>query len=157
MQIEYSKTAVKFINKMDRPTKQRIKAAIEGLTEQPPKGDIKTLQGYTDGRKRLRVGKYRIIYNYLPNGEIEILYIMDIDSRGDIYKYMSTTTKQAINLMELLPESEQNFALEFIKKLVIAWDPDFTKVTPAERAKLEEAQREIENGETISHDAINWD
>ena len=69
---------------------------------------------------------------------------------------MSTTTKQAINLMELLPESEQNFALEFIKKLVIAWDPDFTKVTP-ERAKLEEAQREIENGETISHDAINWD
>lgn len=79
MQIEYSKTAVKFINKMDRPTKQRIKAAIEGLTEQPPKGDIKTLQGYTDGRKRLRVGKYRIIYNYLPNGEIEILYIMDIE------------------------------------------------------------------------------
>ena len=70
---------------------------------------------------------------------------------------MSTTTKQAINLMELLPESEQNFALEFIKKLVIAWDPDFTKVTPAERAKLEEAQREIEIGETISHDAINWD
>ena len=70
---------------------------------------------------------------------------------------MSTTTKQAIDLMELLPESEQSFALEFIKKLVIAWDPDFTKVTPAEREKLEEAQREIENGETISHDAINWD
>ena len=76
MQIEYSKTAVKFINKMDRPTKQRIKAAIEGLTEQPPRGDIKILQGYTDGRKRLRVGKYRIIYNYLPNGEIEILLIL---------------------------------------------------------------------------------
>lgn len=86
LQIEYSKTAVKFIYKMDRPTKQRIKAAIEGLTEQPPKGNIKTLQGYTDGRKRLRVGKYRIIYNFLPNGEIEILYIIDIDSRGDIYK-----------------------------------------------------------------------
>lgn len=70
---------------------------------------------------------------------------------------MSTATKQAIDLMELLPESEQNFALEFIKKLVIAWDPDYTKVTPGERAKLEEVQREIENGETISHDAINWD
>lgn len=70
---------------------------------------------------------------------------------------MSTATKQAIDLMELLPESEQNFALEFIKKLVIAWDPDYTKVTPGERAKLEEAQREIENGETISHDVINWD
>ena len=43
------------------------------------------------------------------------------------------------------------------KKIVIAWDPDYTKVTPAERAELERAQKEIENGETVSHDAINWD
>ena len=70
---------------------------------------------------------------------------------------MSTATKQAIDLMELLPEKDQNFALEFIKKLVIAWDPDYTKVTPAERAELERAQKEIENGETISQDAINLD
>jgi mRNA interferase RelE/StbE len=34
----------------------------------------------------LRVGKYRIIYNYLPDGEIIILYIMNVDTRGDIYK-----------------------------------------------------------------------
>lgn len=58
--------------------------------------------------------------------------------------------------MEILPESEQNFALEFIKKLVLAWDPDFTKVTPLERAELEQAEKEIENGETVSHNAINW-
>lgn len=70
---------------------------------------------------------------------------------------MSTATRQAIDLMEILPESEQNFALEFIKKLVLAWDPDFTKVTSSERAELEQATREIENGETISHEAINWD
>lgn len=70
---------------------------------------------------------------------------------------MSTATKEVIDLMEILPESEQNFALEFIKKLVIAWDPDFTKVTPSERAEMEAAKREIERGETVSHDAINWD
>lgn len=70
---------------------------------------------------------------------------------------MSTVTKEAIDLMEILPESEQNFALEFIRKLVLAWDPDFTKVTKAERAELEVAQREIENGETVPHDSINWD
>jgi mRNA interferase RelE/StbE len=86
MRIEYSKQASKYISALDRPTKQRIKAGIEGLTEEPPKGDIKTLQGYTDGRKRLRVGKYRIIYNYLPDGEIIILYIMNVETRGDIYK-----------------------------------------------------------------------
>ncbi len=86
MQIQYSKKAVKYINGLDRLTKQRIKEAIEGLTEQPPKGDIKPLQGFSDGRRRLRVGKYRIVYNYYQNGEIEILYIIDVDSRGDIYK-----------------------------------------------------------------------
>lgn len=86
LQIRYSKKAVKYINGLDKLTKQRMKAAIEGLTAEPPKGDIKTLQGFSDGRKRLRVGKYRIIYNYLPDGEIVILYIMNIDSRGDIYK-----------------------------------------------------------------------
>ena len=64
MQVQYSKKAIKYINGLDRPTKQRIKVAIEGLTESPPRGDIKVLQGYSDGRKRLRVGKYRIIGNY---------------------------------------------------------------------------------------------
>ena len=86
MRIEYKKQAVKFLESLDRPTKQRIKSAIEGLIEQPPKGDIKPLQGYKDGRKRLRVGKYRIIYKYEPDGEITVLMILDIDSRGDIYK-----------------------------------------------------------------------
>ena len=66
-------------------------------------------------------------------------------------------TREAINLMEILPESDQNFALEFIKKLVIAWDPDYTKVTPAERKALEEAEKDIAENGTISHDAINWD
>lgn len=70
---------------------------------------------------------------------------------------MSDTVKQAIGLMEILPESEQNFALEFIKKLVLAWDPDFTKITPAERRSLEEAEADIAENGTISHDAINWD
>ena len=30
-----------------------VKKAIEGLTENPPKGDIKPLQGSSDGQKRL--------------------------------------------------------------------------------------------------------
>ena len=82
MNIQYSKKAVKFINKQDQPTKRRLKLAIDGLTKEPPTGDIKTMQGYEDSRKRLRVGKYRVIYNYIDR----TLYIMDIDSRGDIYK-----------------------------------------------------------------------
>lgn len=67
---------------------------------------------------------------------------------------MSTATKEIIDLMEILPESEQNFALEFVKKLVLAWDPDFTKLTPAERKELDDA---MEDSATIPHDAIDWD
>lgn len=70
---------------------------------------------------------------------------------------MSAATKEAINLMEILPESDQNFALEFIKKLVLAWDPDYTKVTPAERKALEETEKDIADNGTISHEDINWD
>ena len=44
------------------------------------------MRGYSDGRQRLRVGKYRIIFKYIGNKEIEVVYIIDIGSRGDIYK-----------------------------------------------------------------------
>lgn len=47
--------------------------------------------------------------------------------------------------------------LKFIKKLVLAWDPDYTKVTPAERKALEDAEKDIAENGTVSHDAINWD
>lgn len=67
---------------------------------------------------------------------------------------MSVLTRQVVDLMEILPENEQAFALEFIKKLVLAWDPDFTKLTPAEEAEMREAEADPE---TIPHDAINWD
>ena len=86
MEIRYSKAAQKAINAMDRPTKQRVRAGIFGLTQKPPQGDIKPLQGYHDGRHRLRIGKYRVIYKFGLDGKIEVLYIMDIGSRGDIYK-----------------------------------------------------------------------
>jgi len=87
MKITYSKQATKFITSRDRSTKQRIKRGIEGLTKTPPTGDIKQLQGYTMKTYRLRVGKYRIIYRYdTDTNEQRILFISDIDSRGDIYK-----------------------------------------------------------------------
>ncbi len=69
---------------------------------------------------------------------------------------MSGAVKEAAGLLEILPEKEQNFALEFIKKLVLAWDPDFTKVTLSERTELEEIEKDMENSGTISHEDIDW-
>ena len=56
---------------------------------------------------------------------------------------MTKTIEQTVSMLEMLPAQEQNFALEFVKRLVLAWDPDYTKLTPSERKKLEKA----ENGE----------
>ena len=38
-----------------------------------------------------------------------------------------------------------------------AWDPDFTKLTPQEAARVEEAEAQIARGETVSDDEIDWD
>lgn len=86
IQILYSKDSLKFLNRLDKKSIDRIRDAISGLTCDPPKGDIKTMQGYTDGRKRLRVGSWRIIYRFDKNGYVTILFIIDIGNRGDIYK-----------------------------------------------------------------------
>ncbi len=85
MEIIYSKSAAKAIKAMDKRTKQRMKNAIEGLTETPPEGDIKQIHGLNHTVYRLRIGKYRIIYEYTRD-EHETLFIKDIGSRGDIYK-----------------------------------------------------------------------
>mgnify|MGYP003301015571 CR=1 FL=1 len=86
MQIQYEKSAIKYLKGLQKPQRNLILEAIEKLTHKPAEGDIKKMSGYKDGRYRLRVGKYRIIYKYITDTEIEILMIMDIGSRGDIYK-----------------------------------------------------------------------
>ncbi len=86
MIIMYEKKALKFLAKADKPLVANIRKAIDGLTETPPMGDIKLMSGYKDGRYRLRVGKYRIIYKYDTAGNLLVLVVMNIGSRGDIYK-----------------------------------------------------------------------
>ena len=44
------------------------------------------MQGYDDGRKRLRVGSYRVIYRKEGQEILEIIFVIDIGNRGDIYK-----------------------------------------------------------------------
>lgn len=86
MNIKYSRDSLKFLAKMEKKIVQRIRESIQKLTLNPPQGDIKTMQGYSDGRLRLRVGKYRVIYRYDSENNVVYIYVIDIDSRDDIYK-----------------------------------------------------------------------
>lgn len=69
---------------------------------------------------------------------------------------MAPLAQQIADMVDMLPESDQNLAFEMVRKLVLAWDPDFTKLTPIEAARLEAAMGEVERGEVVPHSAINW-
>ena len=53
---------------------------------------------------------------------------------------MTSIAIEAAKLIDVLPEADKVFAYEFIKKLVIAWDSDFTKVTAEEKELIEQAE-----------------
>ena len=48
---------------------------------------------------------------------------------------MSTLTTKTIEIMNMLPVEDQELLYNIAKKLVRAWDPDFTKLTPSEENK----------------------
>ncbi|MCM1244156.1 MAG: type II toxin-antitoxin system RelE/ParE family toxin [Roseburia sp.] len=76
LQIEYSKKAIKYINSLDRPTKKRLREAIERI----PYGDIKKLQGVKNGF-RLRVGDLRVLFT----PEHDKIFIDNVIPRGQAY------------------------------------------------------------------------
>lgn len=83
LELVISKSAKKFVQKMDQPTKKRLKRTIDKIREVPPVGDITSLKN-GEGVLRLRVGTFRILfYQDLINNE---LVVIDIDNRGDVYK-----------------------------------------------------------------------
>ncbi len=59
-------------------------------------------------------------------------------------------------LVDSLPEREQNLINEIIKDVILAWDPDFTKLTPTEEKRVRMAEQEIANGEYFSADDV-WE
>ena len=76
MSVQYSKQAVKFLQKQTKQVQQRIISAINKL----PAGDVKRQQG--SELYRLRVGDFRILFSRTG----EVLFIERIGNRGEIYK-----------------------------------------------------------------------
>jgi mRNA-degrading endonuclease RelE of RelBE toxin-antitoxin system len=75
--IKYEKDAAKHIQSQDKPTRQRLKKAIEKL----PDGDVIKLQGYKNDY-RLRVGNLRVLYSV----DGDTITIKDVLPRGEAYK-----------------------------------------------------------------------
>ena len=79
MKLCFLKPAKKALESYDKPTRLQISRAIAHL----PNGDVAKMKGNKiPPLYRLRVGKYRVIYEVCGNE----ITITRIDSRGDVYK-----------------------------------------------------------------------
>lgn len=83
--IKLTKEAVKFIEKCDQNTKKRIKEAVKRILQSPyVSKNIKKLKDKFPHLYRYRIGNIRIIYQIQK--EEEIVFIVTIDYRGNVYK-----------------------------------------------------------------------
>lgn len=65
---------------------------------------------------------------------------------------MSPITNQLVQMLDCLPETDQMLVLEIVKRFI----PDDV-ATPADLDDIRAAREEYATGETVSHDAIDWD
>jgi len=79
--IIFSRGALRFFKKLDKSEQEKIGKKIEILKEFPKQG--KPLSGNLRGLWRLRVYKFRIIYQIKDN-EL-IVYVLNIGHRKNIY------------------------------------------------------------------------
>ena len=78
--IHLKKQARKFISLQPKTQQEKLLKAINKL---PIQGDIKPLAGH-EGKFRLRVGDYRVIY--IIEDEILLITVVNVGNRGQIYK-----------------------------------------------------------------------
>ena len=70
---------------------------------------------------------------------------------------MAPIAQQIASMVEMLPEADQALAYTLVKKLVLAWDPDYTPLTPSEVEAVARAEAEMDAGEYVTDDEIDWD
>jgi mRNA interferase RelE/StbE len=81
-ELKFKKKAIKALTKINDPYYSSILKAINLLVENPRPHGYKELIGRNG--YRIRVGSYRIIYEIINSNLI--IQIVDIGSRGEIYK-----------------------------------------------------------------------
>lgn len=84
--IIYSKNSIKDLRRIDKLIAQRIIKKIAFFSEQKNIFDFsKPLKGFGENKYRFRIGDYRAIFKIDKSGEIQILMILNIKHRKEVY------------------------------------------------------------------------
>jgi len=82
-QVELAPAARRQLGKLPREDQSRLLDAIESLRAEPRPPGVTKLKGYTN-RYRLRVGKYRIIYNAYDR--VLWVLVLRVGHRKQVYR-----------------------------------------------------------------------
>ena len=81
LQIKITATPLKYLNSLDKPTRNRILAKLKDIAERPH--DARLSYPLTASDKRsTRIGSYRVLFSI----DSEVLEVADIGPRGQIYR-----------------------------------------------------------------------
>lgn len=80
--LQIKQSALKEIERLPKPERQRIIAAIDQLAENPHVG--KLLKGDFSGLRRIRVGDYRAIYEI--NEGVVLVLVLRVAYRKQVYR-----------------------------------------------------------------------
>lgn len=80
--VKIKSSAVKSLQRIPAADRRRIIDAVDQLAEEPNAGG--TLKGEFSGLRRLRVGRYRVVYEVL--GDELVVLVIRIGHRREVYR-----------------------------------------------------------------------
>jgi mRNA interferase RelE/StbE len=83
-EIRLSHRAARDLDRLDKPTQNRIMRRLEELAEDPYDPRISAPLSGVGNLRKSRVGAWRIIYQVVE--ETKIVYVVMIERRGQVYK-----------------------------------------------------------------------
>ncbi len=80
--LKIKSSALKEIRRLPQADRSRVVAAIDGLRQQPHVGTL--LKGQFTGLRRVRVGRYRVIYEV--QDALLFVLVLRVGHRRDVYR-----------------------------------------------------------------------
>ena len=81
--LEWKRSALRTLHRLDKPTRVRIGDAVRQFTE-TGSGDVKALSGEDADKYRLRVGGWRVVFT--RDDDVLVITVVRVGPRGDVYK-----------------------------------------------------------------------